>query len=85
MSGTNLQAAGRGRRAGFDSRGAPGPARAAGHRAQPGTPAPEDSFLLVHQLPSIYQGRPRVVMKATLQLDPSLDIVGNQLPNVFIK
>ena len=26
-----------------------------------------------------------VVMKATLQLDPSVDIVGNRLPNVFIK
>ena len=33
------------------------------------------SFLLVHQLLSVYQRRPRVVMKATLQLDPSVDIV----------
>jgi hypothetical protein len=32
---------------------------------------PGDSFLLVHQLLSVYQRRPRVVMKATLQLDPS--------------
>ncbi|MGO9191302.1 MAG: 1-acyl-sn-glycerol-3-phosphate acyltransferase [Streptosporangiaceae bacterium] len=46
---------------------------------------PGDSFLLVHQLLSIYQRRPRVVMKATLQLDPNVDIVGNRLPNVFIK
>jgi len=46
---------------------------------------PGDSFLLVHQLLSIYQRRPRVVMKASLQLDPSVDIVGNRLPNVFIK
>jgi 1-acyl-sn-glycerol-3-phosphate acyltransferase len=46
---------------------------------------PGDSFLLVHQLLSVYQRRPRVVMKATLQLDPSVDIVGNRLPNVFIK
>jgi hypothetical protein len=46
---------------------------------------PGDSFLLVHQLLSVYQRRPRVVMKASLQLDPSVDIVGNRLPNVFIK
>ena len=46
---------------------------------------PGDSFLLVHQLLSVYQRRPRVVMKATLQLDPSVDIVGNRLPNVWIR
>jgi 1-acyl-sn-glycerol-3-phosphate acyltransferase len=46
---------------------------------------PGDSFLLVHQLLSVYQRRPRVVMKATLQLDPSVDVVGNRLPNVWIK
>jgi 1-acyl-sn-glycerol-3-phosphate acyltransferase len=46
---------------------------------------PGDSFLLVHQLLSVYERRPRVVMKATLQLDPSVDIVGNRLPNVWIK
>ncbi len=46
---------------------------------------PGDSFLLVHQLLTVYQRRPRVVMKASLQLDPSVDIVGNRLPNVFIK
>jgi hypothetical protein len=42
-------------------------------------------LLLVHQLLSVYQRRPRVVMKATMQLDPSVDIVGNRLPNVWIK
>ena len=31
---------------------------------------PGDSFLLVHQLLSVYHRRPRVVMKAALQLDP---------------
>jgi 1-acyl-sn-glycerol-3-phosphate acyltransferase len=46
---------------------------------------PGDSFLLVHQLLSVYRRRPRVVMKAALQLDPSVDIVGNRLPNVWIK
>jgi 1-acyl-sn-glycerol-3-phosphate acyltransferase len=46
---------------------------------------PGDSFLLVHQMLSVYQRRPRVVMKATLQLDPSVDIVGNRLPNVWVR
>jgi 1-acyl-sn-glycerol-3-phosphate acyltransferase len=46
---------------------------------------PGDSFLLVRQLLSVYERRPRVVMKATLQLDPSLDVVGNRLPNVFVQ
>jgi 1-acyl-sn-glycerol-3-phosphate acyltransferase len=46
---------------------------------------PGDSLLLVHQLLSVYHRRPRVVMKAALQLDPSVDIVGNRLPNVWIK
>jgi len=46
---------------------------------------PGDSFLLVHQLLSVYHRRPRVVMKAALQFDPSVDILGNRLPNVWIK
>ena len=46
---------------------------------------PGDSFLLVRQLLTVYQRRPRVVMKAALQYDPSLDIVGNRLPNVFVQ
>jgi 1-acyl-sn-glycerol-3-phosphate acyltransferase len=45
---------------------------------------PGDSFLLVHQLLTVYQRRPRVVMKAALQLDPGVDVVANRLPNVFI-
>jgi len=45
---------------------------------------PGDSFLLVHQLLSEYRRRPRVVMKAILQLDPGLDVVGNRLPNAFV-
>ena len=45
---------------------------------------PGDSFLLVHELLTTYGRRPRVVMKASLQLDPSLDVMGNRLPNVFI-
>jgi len=46
---------------------------------------PGDSFLLVHQLLSSYGRRPRVVMKAALQFDPSLDVLGNRLPNVFVR
>jgi hypothetical protein len=45
---------------------------------------PGDSLLLVHQLLSVYHRQPRVVIKAALQLDPSVDIVGNRLPNVWI-
>jgi len=45
---------------------------------------PGDSFLLVHHLLSRYRRRPRVVMKATLQLDPGVDVVANRVPNVFI-
>jgi 1-acyl-sn-glycerol-3-phosphate acyltransferase len=45
---------------------------------------PGDSLLLVHHLLSVYGRRPRVVMKAAMQLDPSLDVVANRLPNVFI-
>jgi 1-acyl-sn-glycerol-3-phosphate acyltransferase len=45
---------------------------------------PGDSFLLMHQLLSVYGRRPRVVMKASLQFDPTVDMLGNRLPNVFI-
>jgi 1-acyl-sn-glycerol-3-phosphate acyltransferase len=45
---------------------------------------PGDSFLLVRHLLSVYGRRPRVVMKATLQLDPGVDVVANRVPNVFI-
>jgi len=46
---------------------------------------PGDSLLLVHQLLSVYRRRPRVIMKASLQFDPSVDVVANRVPNVFIK
>jgi 1-acyl-sn-glycerol-3-phosphate acyltransferase len=46
---------------------------------------PGDSFLLVHYLTSVYGRRPRIVMKATLQLDPGIDVVTNRLPNVYIQ
>jgi 1-acyl-sn-glycerol-3-phosphate acyltransferase len=46
---------------------------------------PGDSLLLVHYLLSVCERRPRVVMKATLQLDPSVDILANRLPNAFLR
>jgi hypothetical protein len=46
---------------------------------------PGDSLLLVHHLLTDCGRRPRIVMKATLQLDPSLDIVGNRVPNAFLR
>jgi 1-acyl-sn-glycerol-3-phosphate acyltransferase len=46
---------------------------------------PGDSLLIVHHLLSVCGRRPRVVMKATLQLDPSIDIVANRVPNVFVR
>jgi len=46
---------------------------------------PGDSLLLVHHLLGACGRRPRVVMKATLQLDPSVDIVANRVPNAFIR
>jgi 1-acyl-sn-glycerol-3-phosphate acyltransferase len=46
---------------------------------------PGDSLLLVHHLLMVCERRPRVVMKAALQLDPSLDVVANRLPNAFLR
>jgi len=46
---------------------------------------PGDSLLLVHHLLSVCGRRPRLVMKAALQLDPSLDVLANRLPNAFIQ
>jgi 1-acyl-sn-glycerol-3-phosphate acyltransferase len=46
---------------------------------------PGDSLLLVHYLLSVCDRRPRIVMKATLQLDPSVDVLANRVPNAFIR
>jgi 1-acyl-sn-glycerol-3-phosphate acyltransferase len=67
-----------------------GPARAAadGERAPllvlSRHAGPGDSFLLVHSLLSGYGRRPRIVLKDTLQLDPSIDILLHRLPSRFI-
>ncbi len=45
---------------------------------------PGDSFLLIHRLLTDYRRRPRVVLKALLQLDPGLDVVINRLPHAFV-
>jgi 1-acyl-sn-glycerol-3-phosphate acyltransferase len=45
---------------------------------------PGDALLLVHHLLTDYERRPRVVMKALLQVDPCIDIAANRLPNVFV-
>jgi len=44
-----------------------------------------DSFLLVDRLLVRYGRRPRVVLKAALQLDPFIDQFGNRVPNCFIE
>jgi 1-acyl-sn-glycerol-3-phosphate acyltransferase len=46
---------------------------------------PGDSIMLVHYLLTECGRRPRIVMKATLQLDPSIDIVANRVPNAFLR
>jgi len=46
---------------------------------------PADSLLLVRYLLSVCRRRPRIVMKAALQLDPSVDVLANRLPNVFVR
>jgi 1-acyl-sn-glycerol-3-phosphate acyltransferase len=45
---------------------------------------PGDSLLVVHYLLTVCARRPRLVMKAALQLDPSLDVLANRLPNAFV-
>jgi 1-acyl-sn-glycerol-3-phosphate acyltransferase len=45
---------------------------------------PGDALILVHHLLTGYRRRPRVVMKAQLQLDPCIDIAANRLPNAFV-
>ncbi len=46
---------------------------------------PGDSIMLVHYLLTDCGRRPRIVMKAALQLDPSIDIMANRVPNAFLR
>jgi len=45
---------------------------------------PGDSFLLAHALINWYDRDPRIVLKDTLQWDPTIDVLLNRLPNRFI-
>jgi len=45
---------------------------------------PGDSVLLVRALVSLAELRPRIVLKDALQLDPTVDVLLNRLPNRFI-
>jgi 1-acyl-sn-glycerol-3-phosphate acyltransferase len=46
---------------------------------------PGDSFLLVREILSWTGRRPRIVLKETLQIDPTIDVLLNRLPVAFIK
>jgi 1-acyl-sn-glycerol-3-phosphate acyltransferase len=60
--------------------------------AEPGRPAivvsrhagPGDSFILIHALVNWFAREPRIVLKSTLQWDPTIDILLNRLPTRFI-
>jgi 1-acyl-sn-glycerol-3-phosphate acyltransferase len=45
---------------------------------------PGDSFILIHGLVNWFDREPRIVLKATLQWDPAIDVLLNRLPNRFI-
>ena len=45
---------------------------------------PGDSFLLAHALINWYDHDPRIVLKDSLQWDPTIDVLLNRLPNRFI-
>lgn len=45
---------------------------------------PGDSFAIAHLLMTEYRRRPRIVLKALLQLDPALDLLLNRLACCFI-
>jgi 1-acyl-sn-glycerol-3-phosphate acyltransferase len=45
---------------------------------------PGDSFILINALVNWFDREPRIVLKATLQWDPAVDVMLNRLPNRFI-
>src|ERR687890_1289900 len=45
---------------------------------------PGDSFILIHALVNWFAREPRIVLKATLQWDPAIDVLLNRLPSRFI-
>lgn len=45
---------------------------------------PGDSFILIHGLVNWFDREPRIVLKASLQWDPAVDVLLNRLPTRFI-
>jgi len=45
---------------------------------------PGDSFILIHTLLNRVHREPRIVLKATLQWDPGIDVLLNRIPTRFI-
>jgi 1-acyl-sn-glycerol-3-phosphate acyltransferase len=43
-----------------------------------------DTLLVIHQMLSLYDRGPRVVMHEALRLDPLIDVMGERLPNRFL-
>lgn len=43
-----------------------------------------DTLLVIHQMLSLYDRGPRVVMHEALRLDPLIDMLGERLPNRFL-
>jgi hypothetical protein len=46
---------------------------------------PGNSLMLVGMLMRVFRRRPRIVMLEKLQLEPFFDVIGNRLPNRFIR
>jgi 1-acyl-sn-glycerol-3-phosphate acyltransferase len=64
---------------GAERRGSSNPVLVLSRHAGPG-----DSLLVVHTLMSEFGRRPRVVLKNTMQLDPTCDLYLNRLPAKFV-
>ncbi|HEV7961614.1 MAG TPA: 1-acyl-sn-glycerol-3-phosphate acyltransferase [Actinoplanes sp.] len=45
---------------------------------------PGDSLILIHALVNWFDREPRIVLKATLQWDPAVDVLLSRLPNRFV-
>jgi 1-acyl-sn-glycerol-3-phosphate acyltransferase len=45
---------------------------------------PADSFIIVHTLLNSYGREPAIVLKATLQWDPAVDVLLNRIPTRFV-
>lgn len=43
-----------------------------------------DTLLVIHQMLSLYDRGPRIVMHEALRIDPLIDVLGERLPNRFL-